>query len=155
MIWIIGQRFQALGWDDFSIKNVSPPQVKFYFEAFLMENEKRGRDLHSNWEQEQAGGIKFFKGSETSGSKGFLCIEGQPGLNNEFQDTQDYREREREPVLKQIKTPSFKGHSLNMWQYDSSIEVISIQSKKRALPPLWRQMSAWQSPESSGLWACL
>ena len=45
MIWIIGQRFQALGWDDFSIKNVSPPQVKFYFEAFLMENEKRGRDL--------------------------------------------------------------------------------------------------------------
>ena len=60
------------------------------------------------------------------------------------------RTTEREPVLKQIKTPSFKGHSLNMWQYDSSIEVISIQSKKRALPPLWRQMSAGQSPESSG-----
>ena len=46
------------------------------------------------------------------------------------------RTTEREPVLKQIKTPSFKGRSLNMWQYDSSIEVISIQSKKRALPPL-------------------
>jgi hypothetical protein len=45
MIWIIGQRFQAFGWDDFSIKNISPPQVIFCFEAFLMENEKRGRDL--------------------------------------------------------------------------------------------------------------
>lgn len=44
IICIIGQIFQALGWDDFNIKNVSPPQVKFYFEASLMEN-KGGKYL--------------------------------------------------------------------------------------------------------------
>ena len=40
---IIGQIFQALGWDDFNIKNVNPPQVQVYLEAFSMENKKRER----------------------------------------------------------------------------------------------------------------
>lgn len=48
VIYLIGQIFQTLGWDDFNIKNVSPPQVKFYIEAFLLEAKKRGRDLQDS-----------------------------------------------------------------------------------------------------------
>ena len=76
-------------------------------------------------------------------------VQGQPGLQSEFQDSQDYTEKLKQNKTKQNKTKQTKILSLQLWEGEGSPEAcvgrsvaflwIAMQS---LLPPL---MNTWNS----------